>query len=208
MIRRLTSSRYYKIAVDLAVRIASGKIPEGERLKGRSRLSTEYNVSPETIRRAISILAESKVVVVKVGSGIEVASKKNAIAFVRNFREVEKITELRGHLAEMMEQKALLEEQISSLTTKIIDQYGYLRSNLIDPVEFLVAEDSPIIGKSIGELSIWQNTGVTVIGIVQYDDMLISPGPFYKFNPNDGVLVIGDDKSIKTFESFITEKKG
>ena len=60
--KQITVPRYLKIAVDISARIASGDIIEGEKLKGRSVLSTEYNVSPETIRRAMSILSDKNVV--------------------------------------------------------------------------------------------------------------------------------------------------
>ena len=41
---------YAKIAMDIANRIVNGEIPEGKRLSGRSLMSSEYGVSPETIR--------------------------------------------------------------------------------------------------------------------------------------------------------------
>ena len=60
--QNIRTPRYLKIAVNLSYRIASGEIVEGQKLKGRSVLSTEYNVSPETIRRAMSILEDKEVV--------------------------------------------------------------------------------------------------------------------------------------------------
>ncbi len=83
---QVTIPRYLKIAVDIAARIASGEILEGEKLKGRSVLSTEYNVSPETIRRAMSVLSDKKVVEVFLGSGIIVYSREKAVEFVRSFK--------------------------------------------------------------------------------------------------------------------------
>ena len=46
-------SQYLQIALDLATRIAKGELPEGSRIYGRSVMASEYNVSPETIRRAL-----------------------------------------------------------------------------------------------------------------------------------------------------------
>ena len=45
-------THYMRVAVSLAERIAAGELREGEKLSGRSKLSPEYNVSPETVRRA------------------------------------------------------------------------------------------------------------------------------------------------------------
>ena len=46
-------TQYTRIAISLAERIASGQLKEGDKLSGRSKLSPEYNVSPETIRRTL-----------------------------------------------------------------------------------------------------------------------------------------------------------
>ncbi|MDY0372402.1 MAG: GntR family transcriptional regulator, partial [Sphaerochaetaceae bacterium] len=49
---------YARIALDIANRIENGELLEGKRLSGRSLMSSEYGVSPETIRRAFSLLEE------------------------------------------------------------------------------------------------------------------------------------------------------
>lgn len=43
--------QYMQIALSIAGRIAGGDVPEGAKISGRSKLSSEYNVSPETIRK-------------------------------------------------------------------------------------------------------------------------------------------------------------
>ena len=48
--KREKSAIYERIAVDLAKRIANGELAEGVKLSGRTILSGEYGVSPETIR--------------------------------------------------------------------------------------------------------------------------------------------------------------
>ena len=53
---------YQKIALDLANKIYTGSIAEGSTLYGRSVLAGKYNVSPETIRRAIKLLEDIKIV--------------------------------------------------------------------------------------------------------------------------------------------------
>lgn len=195
--------RYLKIAVDLSARIASGEIPEGGRLKGRSVLSTEYNVSPETIRRAMSILSDKDVVEINVGSGIVVTSREKAIQFVKSFQDDESIADIRRMLSEMLDKRKRLDEEISSATNKIIDMYQYRRSDLINPVEIQIPAGSHVIGRSIGELEVWHYTGATVIGIVQDDKIIISPGPYYEFDAGDRVLIVGDENVIERFNVFI-----
>lgn len=195
--------RYLKIAVDLAARIASSEIREGEKLKGRSVLSTEYKVSPETIRRAVSLLSDKDVVEINVGSGIVVSSKERAIQFVKNFKDVESVSELRLRLSQLLRDRKSLDEEIAATTEHIIDMYKYRRSDLITPVEIQIPSESHIIGKSIGALEVWHNTGATIIGIIQDENILISPGPYYEFAENDRILIVGDDHVIERFNVFI-----
>ncbi|MDF2533128.1 MAG: transcriptional regulator, GntR family, partial [Clostridia bacterium] len=52
---------YKKIAIDIANKIVKGDIKEKDKISGRSVLASMYNVSPETIRRAVALLHESEV---------------------------------------------------------------------------------------------------------------------------------------------------
>ena len=72
------TSQYLLIARDLAARIAKGEFAEGGKLFGRSMLASEYRVSPETIRRALRLLADMKVVEIKAQSGAKILSIDNA----------------------------------------------------------------------------------------------------------------------------------
>ncbi len=58
-------SRYEEIAYLIAKRIVSGNIKENDKLKGRSLISSEYNVSSETVRKAMQLLSNYNVVTVK-----------------------------------------------------------------------------------------------------------------------------------------------
>ena len=198
-----TIPRDLKIAVDLSARIASGDIAEGERLKGRSVLSTEYNVSPETIRRAMSILSDKKVVNIVLGSGIVISSRENAIQFLKNFKDDETAEELRAKLSRIIEKRNFMDEEISAMVNQIIEMYKFKRSDLITPVEVSLPPNSHVIGRSIGELEVWHNTGATIIGIIQDRKIIISPGPYYEFVKNDKVLIVGDKNVVKRFHSFI-----
>lgn len=199
----ITIPRYLKIAVDISARIVSGGIAEGEKLRGRSVLSTEYNVSPETIRRAMSILSDKQVVEIVLGSGIVVSSKEKALQFLNSFKDDESVSETYLELSQMLEKREKIDEEIHSLTKKIIDMYKFRSSNLITPVEIQLPQDSCVIGKSIGLLEVWHNTGATIVGIIQEKSIIISPGPYYEFAKDDRVLIVGDENVIKRFNGFI-----
>lgn len=195
--------RYLKIAVDLSARIASGEIREGEKLKGRSILASEYKVSPETIRRSMSILSDKKVVEILLGSGIVVVSKEKAIQFVKGFQEDESVTDMRLRLSHLVEKRESLDKEYKTLTEQIIDIYEYRRSDVIKPVEIQLPPNSHVVGKCIGDLQVWQNTSATIIGIIQDSTIIISPGPYYKFNANDKVLIVGEERAVERFHTFL-----
>ena len=73
---------YVSIALDIANKILNGEFREKQKISGRSTLASMYNVSPETIRRAIVLLEEMDVVNSNRGSGIDVISKTAAEKFI------------------------------------------------------------------------------------------------------------------------------
>jgi len=195
--------RYLKIAVDIAARIASGKLVVGEKLKGRSILSTEYNVSPETIRRSISLLSDKNVVKINVGSGIIILSREKAIEFLKNFDSDEALAKMRKKLTDLLKDRTELDEEILKTTKQISDMYKYKRSDLINPVEVVLPELSHVIGKSIGDLQIWHNTGATIIGIIRDNEIIISPGPYFEFENGDRILIVGDEHVVERFNVYV-----
>ena len=54
--RKDSNPVYKNIALDIANKIINGEFKVGEKISGRSTLAGVYNVSPETIRRAIALL--------------------------------------------------------------------------------------------------------------------------------------------------------
>lgn len=60
----LTKPKYQQIAVDVAEKIAEGKLHVGDKIHARSTLANQYQVSPETARKAqevVNKLAEAGV---------------------------------------------------------------------------------------------------------------------------------------------------
>lgn len=202
-IKKTTTPRYLKIAIDIAARIVSGKLAEGEKLKGRSVLSTEYNVSPETIRRSMSLLSDKKVVKINTGSGIIILSRERALEFVKNFSSDEVLIEAEQKLNQLLKKRIALDEEISKITKQIAEMYKYKRSDLINPVEIILQENSHVIGKSIENLKIWHNTGATIIGVIRNNYIIISPGPYFEFQSDDRVLIVGDEYVIERFNAYV-----
>lgn len=200
-----TIPRYLKIAVDIAARIVSGKLAEGEKLKGRSVLSTEYNVSPETIRRSVSLLSDKNVVKVIAGSGIIVLSREHAIEFINNFNSDDILSKMKQNLSQLLKKRTELDKEIEKMTKQIADMYKYRRSDLINPVEIILPDNSHVINKSIGSLQIWHNTGATIVGVVRNNKIIISPGPYFEFEPRDRVLIVGDKHVVERFNAYVKQ---
>lgn len=195
--------RYLKIAVSIAERIVSGEIPVGSRLKGRSVLSTAYGVSPETIRRALSLLADKNVVKISNGKENVVLSVAEALSFVKSFNNDSIIYGLRLSLSQAYEKRLMIDQEINDLTDQLINMYRYKRSDIIKPVEILVPTNSHMIGKSIGNLEIWHNTGATILGIIRGEDTIVSPGPYFEFAQNDTLIIVGDSNVIERINAFV-----
>ncbi|MBS5822482.1 MAG: GntR family transcriptional regulator [Clostridium argentinense] len=197
---------YQKIALDIASGIYKGNIEEGKKLHGRSTLAGKYNVSPETIRRAIKLLEDVNVVHSSKGSGITVLSKDNAFKFINKFQNIESIASCKTTLADLIIKKQKLEDEIMETMNKIVDHSGRL-SNItpITPLEIKIPASSKLIGKSISETKFWQNTGATIVGIKRGGSLILSPGPYATFNKDDVLLLIGDEKVYNSAKIFLSD---
>ena len=198
---------YRKIALDIAGRICRGDFKEGEKVHGRSTLASEYNVSPETIRRAVILLEDMKVVAASQGSGVYIKSIQDAYAFVKRFQNKETIQTLKADLKKLMLQKKDIENQISNIMDKIIDYSDRLKSyDSMTPLEIAINDNSHLIGQTVTETKFWQNTGATIIGIRRNGTLILSPGPYGGFEKGDAIIVIGEMNVLERVMEFMKAK--
>lgn len=199
---------YKRIAIDIAKLIKSGNICEGELLSGRSSLAGKYNVSPETIRRAIKMLEDINVVKSFQGSGSKVLSKDNAIKFVEKYSHIGNLAYYKRKVVDVFNEIRDLEEEMMENVSKIIDYSGRLQSNsLIDPFEFVILEETCLVNKTESEVMFWENTEATIVGVKREGKLQISPGPYFKFQKDDVVLVVANIDKYKIIEDFILRVK-
>ena len=174
MRQAVVPSQYLQIALDLATRIAQGELTEGSRIYGRSVLASEYGVSPETIRKALRLLADMKVVDVKPQSGAVVLSADSARRYIENFSEDADIHSLRLQLKALLAESAEVNRRMADTVSALVkgqDTFAAAGQPLPN-YEVPVPKDSPLIGKSIGELKFWQSTGGTIVAIRRDGDPL------------------------------------
>lgn len=204
MADRIELPRYIKIAVDVASRIYKGSLKEASTLKGRSILASEYNVSPETIRRSMKLLEDKGVVEVSKGIGVIVKSPKNALQFIDSFREKEHIGDLRNSMKGLIDKRDEVERKIQEVNSKILEySYRYKSTNLVEILEIEVPIESKIIGKTVGEVQFWYNTAATIVGVKRENTILISPGPYLVFTQGDIILAVGDEWVSERIRKFL-----
>lgn len=192
----ITGTRYKQIAVDLAQQIADGFIPQGTKLKGRSVLASNYNVSPETVRKSMAMLEEMDVVKIIPNSGNLVLSKEKAKDFINRFDERENMKNLKNDLTVLMEEKELLEEKINNTMRTLLDQ-SFFTSNRYK--EFLLGEillkGSLFINKTVEDSKFWESTGGTIVAIKRDDSLIVSPSPKETLLEEDIIVYIKDKRN-------------
>lgn len=204
MQNKIVKPIYQQIAIDLASRIANGEFQEGSKISGRSTLAGQYNVSPETIRRAVSLLEDVNIVTVTHGSGILVESIENSFHFINQFKEVDSISAIKTEINEVLAEKEKLDIQLKKYIDRVLDySVRFKNSNPFAPLEVELPEESFLIGKAIGEIAFWQNTGATIIAVKRGDELILSPGPYLIFNKGDNLLMVGDEESYDRVRRYL-----
>ena len=209
MKQTVVPSQYLQIALDLARRIAKGELAEGSRVYGRSVMASEYNVSPETIRRALRLLADMKVVEVKPQSGAVVLSADSARRYIENFEESADVRALRQQLKELMAEYADLSRRLSDTVTALVksrDTFAAAGEPLPN-YEVPIPKDSPLIGQSIGALKFWQSTGGTIVAIRRGQTVILSPGPYAELYDGDVLVLVGSPAAVEAAHNLITPKE-
>jgi K+/H+ antiporter YhaU regulatory subunit KhtT len=201
---RIESPVYQQIAVDLAAKIASGKYQEKERIRGRSTLASYYNVSPETIRKAVYILEDVGIVTIHQGIGIEVASAEKAREFQEKYSNIYNLNSLKKELLDLLhqhqEQERLLKEKVNDL----IDSTERFRNvNPFIPFELVITRDMKYLGKTASEINFWQNTMATIIAIKRNDRLILSPGSYATLKEGDIWYLIATEESFNRVKSFL-----
>lgn len=173
-------ARYLSIAYQIAKRIVSGELAEGRRLSGRTLLSSEYQVSSETIRKAIKVLETYGVVESKERSGIVILSAKAAESYMGRYVTQKEDRRLIKDTEEALKELSHAESKAQHLARKLI---SVTRTGFF-PFDFFtldVDETNPHVGKTLQELDLKRQTGALVIGYEK-------AGLFYQ-NPEATLLI-------------------
>ncbi len=198
--------QYMQIAFSIASRIADGDVPEGAKISGRSKLSSEYNVSPETIRKAMRLLSDMRVVDVRKQSGVYVLSADNAKRYLHNFEPKMDVLNKRRCLTELLEQQNNVSQQLAELCRSILD-YAVLPLRADDTLPNYICripEAWPENGKNLGTLHFWQATGATIVAIRRGTSRIVSPGPYAELYGGDEIIFVGTDEAREAVSRFFS----
>ncbi len=195
---------YLQIALDVASRISREELPPGTKIHGRSVMAGEYGVSPETIRRALCLLEDMKVVEIKEKSGAKVLSVENARSYIERFSAKSGIKILQGELKATIQAQMDLHKRTLDLISKLMDSADrFSRTNPFQNLELDIKTSSPIIGKTPAELRLWQNTGATLIAVRRDEKLILSPGPYIRFEEGDSLIFVGDMRAADAVQALI-----
>ncbi len=194
---------YERIAYDISKRIANHEIEEGTRLSGRSLMSSEYGVSPETIRRAFALLEELEVVYVMHNSGVRVLSTEKAKTYIKKHQKHDEGRSLLQRMKEILDEQETLNRELFSTAKQLFTMNNrFKESNPFPLYEYTIAEDSNAVGKNLGELQFWQETGATIVAIRKDGVINLSPGPLVRLSSGDILMMVGPHDCLKRTEQL------
>lgn len=195
-------ARYEQIAYRIAKDIVFGNIKELEKLSGRSLLSSKYNVSSETIRKAVELLNAYDVVKVKDRSGIVVISSEKANAYINDYHKKNSSKKNYHETLDLLEQSTKINHDLHKKIKKIMQ----MTKNEIFPFEYFVIqldEKSSHLGETISSLNFYDKTKTMIIAY-EIDKVLHqAPNPNTILNASMKLYVLGNDEiKQKVIELF------
>lgn len=196
--------RYQQIAVQIASRIASGEYSEGKKIYARSSLASQYGVSPETARRAISVLCDLNIVSSEKGSGVTIISQKNAVIYVRSFSKRQTIETIKENLLQSVERQKNEMAYQNDCLNDLIEASEHFRSmNPFVPFQVKITSACIYLNKTVSEIQFWQHTGATILAVYRDELLIKSPGPYILLQENDIVYFLAQDDSPESVKDFL-----
>lgn len=203
--RKQSRAIYERIAVDIACRIVQGDFTEGRKLSGRTLMSGEYGVSPETIRRSCALLEEMDVVKVVQNSGVVVQSVAQAEAFIEAHEQHDETKKLLYRMHQIVSENEELNRELYSIAKQVFSiNTRFAQANPFPIFAYTISEESKAIGESLGSLRFWQATKATVVAIRREGRILLSPGPHEPLSSGDTLMMVGPQDSVDRIEELLS----
>jgi len=188
-------SRYEEIAYLIAKRIVAGDIKESDKLRGRSLLSSEYNVSSETIRKAMLLLSNHQVVDVKERSGIYVTSKEHAKAYMKHFEHHVQRKSIVDETKALLDESLGINQRLQKKFKQIVNSY----EKDVFPFAYftcLINDHHPHIGQTFESLKFYEHTKGMIIAYELEGNLYQVPDPKTILTKGMILYILGD-KTVK-----------
>lgn len=201
--RMISNPRYQKVAIGIAQRIVDGKYQIGEKIKSRSTLASNFNVSPETSRKAINVLADLDIVEVRQGSGVRVISKERAKEFLEQFEATSVLKETALDIQKSFDKQKEEMGHLKQLLDQFLSQSSLVHKKFpFEPFELTLDQDSDNVEKTLAELNFWHQTGATIVALKSKEELLLSPGPYATLRKGDTIYFVGDELAFSRVKTF------
>ncbi len=171
-----SESKYQEIAYHIAKRIEADDIKENSKLSGRTLLASEYNVSSETIRKAIHLLSVRHIVDVVDRSGIIVTSKKEAKRYVLEYKTHQRTKRLVEE-TDLLFEKVSKDHKMLQQTIKKLLGAASERPFPFEYMTFVITDACVRLGLEIGSRAFYEGTQTVVIAIGEDQMVTVAPDP-------------------------------
>ena len=166
-------------------------------------MSVAFGVSSETARKAVSILADLQIVKLIHGSGVEVLSREKAKEFLNQAQTTSDIQTIHKQINVLINnQKQDIKSMENALTVLLEQSQRVQRHSPLIPYELVLSDESPKFGQSIGTLTLWQNTGTTIVALLHDDELVVSPGPYAVIERGDTLYFVGNETAVQAVQNF------
>lgn len=199
-------AKYEKIAFDIATKVLKREYTEGQKLYGRSTLAGRYNVSPETIRRAVALLQSMGIVEVFQGSGINVKDRNAAKKYVESFNHRQDLLAAREKYLQLLDEKRELDKKIEEQMDRVLMYSSRLLSILPRVGEIVIEKNSPLINKSLIDLQFRKETDATVIAIERKGEEIFSPNKDFVLQEGDCLIFIASSEKTEKIEKYVNSQ--
>ena len=118
------------------------------------------------------------------------------------------IQEIKKEILASVEQQQQELENFSGLLDTLVNQTRRIQQTApFLPYEIQLDETANHLNESIKDLNIWQETGATVVALQHEERLLLSPGPYAKFEVGETVFFVGDELVFQRMMNFFYPEK-
>jgi len=88
---------------------------------------------------------------------------------------------------------------------KVIERLQRLREQVdgLATTGIPLAEDSPYVGRTLGDAGIRTQTGASIVAVARRDEVTPSPTPDFRFRAGDKVVIVGTDEGVKAAAAIL-----